>query len=69
MDESMLEVKCATNRLWSDPMSMSLSVRLGKARVKFKYKTPETGTLPDARNASNSSIVLGKGSGSGSLSS
>ena len=69
MAESMLEVKCATNRLGSKPMLVSLSARLGNAFVKLRYKTPDTGTLQDARNSSNSSIVLGKGSGSGLLSS
>ena len=36
MDESMLEVKCATSRLWSDPMLVSLSARPGKASVNLQ---------------------------------
>ena len=66
MSESpMLDDKCMTRKLGSDPMSKSLSARVGNLLVRLLYNNPDTGTLPDSRKASYSSMFLGKGGGHG----
>ena len=60
-DSPMLDVKCVTRELWSDPMSMSFSARVGNLLVRILYSRPETGTLPESRKASYSPIFLGNG--------
>jgi hypothetical protein len=64
-ESSMLDVKCVTRKLWSEPMSKSFSARMGNLLVRFLYSRPETGTLPDPRKASYSPMFLGKGVGKG----
>ena len=61
----MLDVKCETRKLWSDPMSKSFSARMGNLLVRFLCRRPETGTLPDSKKASYSPMFLGKGVGKG----
>jgi len=61
----MLDVKCVTRKLWSDPISKSFSARIGNLLVRFLYSRPEMGTFPDSRKASYSPMFLGKGVGKG----
>ena len=60
-ESSMLEDKCMTRKLGSDPMSKSFSDRVGNLFVRLLYKRPDTGTFPDSRKASYSPMFLGKG--------